>query len=115
MLRRNPRLSGRGLIMLAALVVLVWIGCGTRCAAQDEGLLTDCLDGDCGDLIMSLVAQSEADSLRIKELEIRLFWANERVGIAKSERPNWLERFMSKYGFAIGAAVGVYCGAAAAR
>ena len=77
-----------------------------------SGTIEDCMDSDCGDIIMSLTRQSEADSLTIRELEIRLYWSDRK---AQDGRPSFVERFMARYGFAVGAAVGVYVGAAAAR
>lgn len=117
---KTPTWSERGLILASVLIVLGWIACATPCAGQNsthlptsDYLLIDCLDGDCGAIIKDLVVQSEADSLAIRELEIKLFWANERVEIANSLRPNWLERFIGKYGFAIGMGLGVWVGAEA--
>lgn len=77
--------------------------------------LDEALKGDCGPLLRSLIAQSEADSLEIERLKIRLEFAREREALGESEKPSALERFMATYGFAIGAAVGVYVGAAAVR
>lgn len=79
----------------------------------DDDLYELCLNSECGPLLIALTIQSEADSLAIRELEIKLHYAKLREEIAISERPNWAERFMAKYGFAIGAAIGVYVGAAA--
>ncbi len=99
-------------MLLCALVVLSWIACGTPSLGQDAESEHSPITHE--DLVL-LVEQSEADSLRIKELEIALFYAQERQKIAEDQRPNWVERFFSRYGFAIGAAAGVYVGAAAAR
>lgn len=101
------------LMMLAALLTAQSPALGqTGSETPSRGAITDCLDSECGWIIESLTAQSEADSLTIKELEIKLYWAERR---AQDARPSWAERFMSKYGFAVGAAVGVYVGAAAVR
>jgi hypothetical protein len=109
---RKQRLSVLGVTLVSVCVVVGLIGCAKPCGAQDEDL-SALLDSLTVEDLAALIRQSEADSLTIKELEIRLFWANERIEIAKSGQPNWIERFMAKYGFAIGAAAGVYVGAAA--
>ena len=119
---KRPTLSERVVTLLCVLVVLWWIAYGTPSLGQEGNhlstngdLLPECLSSECGPLLVALTEQSEADSLRIKELEISLFYANLRTEAAENEKPNWVERFFARYGFALGAAAGVYVGAAAAR
>ena len=129
---KRPTLSERVVTLLCVLVVLWWIAYGTPSLGQEgnhlstsggliihsndlAGTLSECLSSECGPLLVALTEQSEADSLRIKELEISLFYANLRTEAAENEKPNWVERFFARYGFALGAAAGVYVGAAAAR
>ena len=103
---------------LLALTLALLIGGPARCESEPPprlDVLASCLESECGPLIESLVRQSEADSLAIEKLLIRLKYANDREQLIEAEKPSALERFMATYGFAIGAAVGVYVGAAAVR
>ncbi len=114
---RNPNWSARAGTLLSVLAALGLIVSAMPCAAQvgDEDELGALLAALTPADLAALIQQSEDDSLAIRELQIRLFYAEERVRIAEDERPNWLERFFARYGFALGAAAGVYVGAAAAR
>ena len=103
-------------LMLAAILT----GCATAQtpSASDRpyfaprDAIEDCLDSECGDMLLALTAQSEADSTRIRELEIELYWSKRELEAGQASA---VDRFLARWGFPVGAAIGVYVGANAAR
>ena len=107
---RRPNWSGQDVTLLSVLIVLGLTAFAMPCAAEvkDRAELVALLAALTPEDLAALIIQSESDSMRIRELEIQLFWANERTRIAEDEKPNWAERFLARYGLAIGFAGGMW-------
>ena len=102
------------------MLAVILTGCATaqpRIASEPRSgahgaTIEDCLDTECREIILALTAQSEADSTRIRELEIELYWSKRELEAGQASA---VDRFLARWGFPVGAAIGVYVGANAAR